>query len=331
MESLVSIIMPAYNAGKYVGDSIRSVLAQTCGGFELIVVDDGSTDDTAGVVREIASADARVRYIRRENGGQGKARNTGIENSRGALVAFLDADDLWEPDKLGRQLRVLEETGCDIVFGGGFIFVGDDTADESRAFPTVEGKFDGAQMFDVLIDENVIPILSALVRKEALGGARPFVEERPFQNCEDYDLWLTLAERGKTFYGTGEKLVRYRRHPASTTHRESRALLPMVAVLRRHYRPEGARGAKMKQRIRWLYRAAVAALLKETQVDEARLCMREFAAWDRGGLVTQCQRILLGVSPAGFDAVSRECLYRAEWHARKIVGKFSSRRPSPQD
>jgi teichuronic acid biosynthesis glycosyltransferase TuaG len=331
MESLVSIIMPAYNAGKYVGDSIRSVLAQTYGRLELVVVDDGSTDDTAEVVRAMASADARVRYIHRENGGQGRARNTGIENSRGPVVAFLDADDLWEPDKLERQLKVLEETGCDLVFGGGFIFTGDDTADETRTFPAVRGEFGGAEMFDRLVEENVIPILSVLVRKEALGAARPFVEERPYQNCEDYDLWLTLARRGATFCGTGETQVRYRRHPASTTHRESRVLRPMIAVLRRHYRPGGPSGAKMKERIRWLYRAAVAALLKENRVDEARACMREFAAWDRGGLVTQCQRILLGLSPAGFEAVSRECLYRAEWHARRLLGRFSSRRPSPQD
>ena len=331
MESLVSIIMPAYNAGKYVGDSIRSALAQTYGRLELLVVDDGSTDDTAEVVRAMAAADARVRYVHRENGGQGRARNTGIENSRGPLVAFLDADDLWEPGKLERQLKVLEETGCDLVFGGGFIFAGDDTADESRTFPTVKGKFTGAEMFDVLVGENVIPILSVLVRREALGAARPFVEERPYQNCEDYDLWLTLARRGATFYGTGETQVRYRRHPASTTHRESRVLRPMIAVLRRHYHPGGPSGAKMKERIRWLYRAAVAALLKENQVEEARACMREFAAWDRGGLVTQCQRVLLGVSPASFDAVSRECLYRAEWHARRLLGRFSSRRPSAQD
>src|SRR5215204_696893 len=111
MQHLVSVIMPAYNAGRYIAESVRSVQAQTFGGWELVVVDDGSADDTGEVVRRFAAADARVRYVRRPNGGQAAARNTGLAEARAPFVAFLDADDLWLPEKLEAQLAVMGETG----------------------------------------------------------------------------------------------------------------------------------------------------------------------------------------------------------------------------
>ena len=324
---LVSVIMPAYNAERYLADSIRSVLAQTYADWELVVVDDGSTDGTARVARGFALADERVRYLYQENGGQGSARNTGLRNSRGTLVAFLDADDLWAADKLARQVAALEESGCDVVFSGGYIFSDDGAGDETAPFKTPRGKFGGAEMFDRLFAENFIPVLSVLARKQALADAGFFAEERQYQNCEDYELWLRLAERGALFFGMGERLVRYRRHAASMTHRQSKILLPMIAVLRRHQRPGGPRGAEEKERIRGLYRAAVSALLEEGRVDEARRCMREFTAWDSGALVTQLQSALLAVWPGGYNSISRECLYRAEWHAKSLRGRFSAPRP----
>src|SRR5215467_11570142 len=102
---LVSIIMPAYNAEKYIADSIRSVLAQTYTDWELIVVVDGSTDNTASLVQQFVTRDSRIKYFFQENGRLGKARNTGIKNASGSLIAFLDSDDLWLETKLELQLQ----------------------------------------------------------------------------------------------------------------------------------------------------------------------------------------------------------------------------------
>jgi teichuronic acid biosynthesis glycosyltransferase TuaG len=101
--------MPAYNAEKYIGDSIKSVLAQTYSNWELIVVDDGSTDGTAAVVREFVDRDNRIKYFYQENGRLGKARNTGIGHAAGPLIAFLDSDDLWVETKLEAQTRAMTE------------------------------------------------------------------------------------------------------------------------------------------------------------------------------------------------------------------------------
>src|ERR1044072_6081218 len=104
-DQLVSIIMPAYNAERYIAASIESVLAQTYSDWELIVVDDGSTDRTATVTQEFVKRDPRIKYIFQENGRLGKARNTGIKNSRGPLIAFLDSDALWIETNLAAQTR----------------------------------------------------------------------------------------------------------------------------------------------------------------------------------------------------------------------------------
>src|ERR1051325_4147820 len=132
MQHRVSIIMPAYNAGRYVEEAIRSVVGQSYADWELIVVDDGSTDETANIVRAYTATDNRVRYLHQENGRQGKARNTGVANSTGSLVAFLDADDLWLSEKLELQVHALQEMEADLVYSAGFVFVEGDAGDATK-------------------------------------------------------------------------------------------------------------------------------------------------------------------------------------------------------
>ena len=114
-DELISIIMPAYNAGKYIKESIESVFNQTYQNWELIIIDDGSTDNTSEVVQPFLIKDRRIQYYLQENGKQGKARNAGIKRSKGNLIAFLDADDVWMPAKLQAQIGVLKQNDADLV------------------------------------------------------------------------------------------------------------------------------------------------------------------------------------------------------------------------
>ena len=108
----VSIIMPAYNCAKYITESIASVTAQTYTNWELLIVDDASTDNTQQVVEALAQSDSRIKYIRLEkNSGAAVARNTAIEKADGRYLAFLDSDDLWYPEKLKKQLEFMQENG----------------------------------------------------------------------------------------------------------------------------------------------------------------------------------------------------------------------------
>jgi teichuronic acid biosynthesis glycosyltransferase TuaG len=322
MTRLVSILMPAYNADKYIAESIQSVMAQTLADWELIVVDDGSTDNTAEVVNAFVSADTRIKYFYQPNGRLGKARNTAFRYSTAGLIAFLDSDDLWLPEKLELQVAALNEQGADVVYTDGFIFSGDDVADESTTFPIVFGRHDGADMFDWLLVRNRIAVLSVMLRREALGRAGPFEERPSFHGSEDYDLWLRLAKQGAVFYGMGERLVRYRRHAGAMTNAESNVLRPMLTVVEKHMGDSRLSEAELKKRVTGLYRDLISALLEEDNLVEAKRQMEQFAAWDKGRLITKCQRLLLKLSPRNYNVISRACLYRAEWHFNRLADKL---------
>lgn len=310
--------MPAYNSGRYIAESIRSVQAQTFGGWELVVVDDGSTDDTGEVVRRMAAADARVRYVRRPNGGQAAARNTGLGEARGPVVAFLDSDDLWLPEKLEAQLKVLEETGADLVYTDGYIFSEEGEVSPEECFNILPGEARGAEMFRTLFTSNRIGTLSVLLKREALDAVGLFDENRAYQNCEDYDLWMRLAKWGASFYGMTEKLMKYRRHAAATTYTASKLLAPMLAVILKHAPDSALDPALVKRRVRGLYRDLISSLVSEGKFEEARRRMREFYAWDGAAPVTAVQRLVLRLLPRRYNYISREFLYRAEWHLRNL-------------
>jgi teichuronic acid biosynthesis glycosyltransferase TuaG len=322
MSPLVSVLMPAFNAAGHIAESIESVLGQTFGGWELVVVDDGSTDNTAEVVRRFVAADARVRYVRRPNGGQAAARNTGLGEARGRLIAFLDADDLWLPEKLEAQLAVLEEKNMDLVYTDGYIFSNDGAESPEERFHILPGEARGVEMFRVLFTSNRIGTLSVLVKRSALDAVGLFDEDRAYQNCEDYDLWMRLAKRDAVFYGMPERLVRYRRHAAAMTRVESKLLKPMLAVIKKHAGDSRLSAGKVRKRVRGLYRDLVSALIKEDQLAEARAYMEEFRRWDGSAFVTQCQSFLLRVLPRGYNFISRVFLYRAEWHASRFAAKL---------
>jgi teichuronic acid biosynthesis glycosyltransferase TuaG len=322
MTRLVSILMPAYNAEKYIAESIQSVITQTLADWELIVVDDGSTDNTAAVVGAFAAADARVKYIYQPNGRLGKARNTAFGQSRAELIAFLDSDDLWLPEKLELQVAALKEQCAEVVYTDGFIFSDDVVTDESTTFPIISGRNDGLDMFDWLLIRNRIAVLSVMLRREALDRVGPFSERLSFHGAEDYDLWLRLAKQGAVFYGMEERLVRYRRHAAAMTNAESNVFKPVLAVVKNHMGDSRLSKPKLKKRVMGLYRDLISALVDENNLAEANRQMKEFAAWDKGHLITQCQRLLLRLSPGSYNVISRECLYRAEWHAARIADKL---------
>lgn len=319
MRQLISVIMPAYNAGKYIAESIQSVLDQTYQNWELVVVDDGSTDNTAEVVEAFALKDARVKILRRRNGGQGAARNTALAQARGPLVAFLDADDLWIPNKLSLQVSALSETGAQVVFSDGFYFTDDDTTDESLPFETMKGKFAGEEMFKLLFAYNRIHILSVLVRRDSLDAVGLFEESRLCQNCEDYDLWLKLARNGAVFYGMHEHLVRYRRHAGSMTASQVKALAPMIATLKKYASDIRLSPVVVRRRLRQLHRSLLPALIDEGKLSQARECAEELYALDRFGIISLLQRLVVRTAPHNFDFVSRQ-LYRVEWRLLKLAG-----------
>lgn len=208
----VSVIIPAYNAAAYVAEAISSVQVQTYTDLEIIVVDDGSTDETAAVVAGIA--DDRLRYVYQENASQAVARNTGIRGGQSEVIAFLDADDRWLPKKLEEQLGCLQDPQVGVVCSGA------KEIDEDGGLLTQRSvTIPGGDTRRNLICENFVYCSSAVVRRELL-DAHDLEFRCGRQGTEDWDLWLRLAKH-TTFASVQRPLIEYRVHPASTSRRFS--------------------------------------------------------------------------------------------------------------
>lgn len=208
---LVSVVIPVFNAERYLAESAASVLGQGWPEIELLLVDDGSTDDSPRIARELA-ADPRVRLLSEENGGPARARNAGIRASRGEFVAFLDADDLWLPGKLRRQIPLFSEAPSpDVVYSQRLMMDADGRALEGFRPPVPSGV-----VLDLLWVDNFVCMSSAVVRRDLFDRVGFFDEG--LRMSEDFDFWLRAAVVGR-FRGIGEPLVKYRVHSAQTSRR----------------------------------------------------------------------------------------------------------------
>ncbi|QEC77928.1 glycosyltransferase family 2 protein [Mucilaginibacter ginsenosidivorax] len=219
--------MPAYNAANYIAESIESVINQSYPYWELLVVDDGSTDDTAAIIKRFELTDQRVKYLFQQNGRQGKARNLGIQNSGGKYIAFLDADDKWTSDKLTIQTKLLSaDTNTDLHFAQGYSLTGNQVEDYDV---DVKPIWNSNNFID-FVQQNRIPILSVLIKKEALLQAGGFTEDENIQNVEDYHLWLKLLISNKVFKSTADRLFYYRIHTNQSTFQNQNTAAPIFHV-----------------------------------------------------------------------------------------------------
>jgi glycosyltransferase involved in cell wall biosynthesis len=212
--------MPAYNAEKYIADAIDSVIKQTYTNWELVVVDDGSTDKTAAAINDHAIHDDRINYIYQENGGQGKARNKGLSKAQGKYIAFLDADDIWFPEKLQVQLELMSVNTVDLTFSDAYVF--DEQPVFEKKIGMTAGYYKGEDAVRKFLYCNYIPILTVLAKKSAIDNAGGFSELRNIH--EDYDLWIRLLIAGHSFLGIDAALAHYRVHSASASSGEGKML-----------------------------------------------------------------------------------------------------------
>lgn len=207
---VISVIIPAYNYGRYLSEAIESVFAQTFTDFELIIVDDGSTDDTAAVVREYLS-DPRVCYIYQKNRGPSAARNTGIRLARGKYIALLDGDDVWMPLKLKKQIQLFEEAE-DVVL----IYCMVEHIDEigNKLLHISWPHKMGATYKDLMYMPWVVGSSSSvLIKKSTFDEVGVFDES--MTSVEDTDMWIRILRHHKCAY-VNEVLVKIRKHLRSS-------------------------------------------------------------------------------------------------------------------
>lgn len=203
---LVSVVITCFNYGKYLRHCIESVLGQTYTDFEIIVVNDGSTDNTEEIMNEYL-AHPRIIYIKQQNSGQTVAKNLGIKQSSGSFVAFLDADDLWCCEKLEKQMALFARKDVAVAFSKARYI--NEEGEEIQNFK-LSGKYlipRAGKVTDFLLFDNFIPFSSAVVRRECLKRVGAFDES--LKMGIDWDLWLRIST-GYEFAFVDEPLLSYR-------------------------------------------------------------------------------------------------------------------------
>jgi glycosyltransferase involved in cell wall biosynthesis len=223
---LVSIIMPAYNAEKFISKSIESVLQQTYQNWELLVVNDGSKDNTSSIVKLFNYT--RIKLIEQENGGVSKARNTGIANSTGEFIAFLDSDDLWLKDKLEIQVKYMRNNQNIVLSYGDYLsFIEDGKIIENKQLYPFKIK----DLKQRLLVFNFIATLTVMVKSDVLKATGGFDTE--LFGPEDWDLWIKISQKGDIGY-IKENLAMYREHEGGISKNKKRQLGEEYKVIKRH-------------------------------------------------------------------------------------------------
>ena len=212
-EVTVSIITPVYNGEQYLSEAIESALAQTYKNFELLIVNDGSTDNSTDIIRPFLK-DSRVIYIEQKNAGVAAARNTAIKQARGKYIGFLDQDDLWLPEKINTLVTFLEKNVEWALVHTPQIYI-DNLGNEIIAYEKDFVRNISGDCFKELFEGNKIAVLTTLVRKELIekvGGFKPDVSR-----ADDYLLWLELSYQYIIGY-VDIPLVKYRLHDTNESY-----------------------------------------------------------------------------------------------------------------
>ena len=270
----VSVIVAAYQAAGTIGRTLLSISAQTLKPREVMVVDDGSTDDTAAIAEAFAARMSGIRlrvFGNERNLGAGAARNRAIRESTQPFLAFLDADDEWLPEKLARSMARLEGSGLALVAHDYVIGNGDDAprTDCARRFR------EGADPYVQLYRRGYIASCSVVARREAVLAAGGFDES--LRNAQDFDLWLAmLREPRATFEVFGEALLRYHPTPGGIMSHTARRVECAMLIARRYFpdlktRP-GSALLSLWFRVAAIYMEAFSAYMNRGSLGQSLIC-----------------------------------------------------------
>ncbi len=220
---LISVIIPMYNTSQYISKTVESVLSQTYDNFEVIIVDDGSTDNGAQIVKLLMQRDSRIKYIFQSNQGVSAARNNAIEHSQGDFIAFLDSDDLWLPSKLEKQINRLVATGMEACYCGYQYF---SEATKGEVFPK---RYQEGKILLEVIKEKISVWTSTVVVKKSVIMDNSIIFRSGLNWAEDMDFFYRLLYKCE-FCCVKETLALYRQRPNSLSYSPDR--LPEIQLWR---------------------------------------------------------------------------------------------------
>ncbi len=242
-----SVVIPAYNSGKYLSEAIESVLSQTFQDWELLIVDDGSTDNTKNIIEGYTKRyPQKVKYFYQKNAGTSAARNRGIKAAKGEWIAFLDADDIWLSGKLELHMACFSECPEADLFYTNATMV---KYDKSRKWPYIHEKefnFKPSEMYVRILIRNFIPFSSVVVQKSVLEAVGGFDEAIRF--CEDTDLLLRLAKKCVFRYINSIQMI-YRVSPGSKNTQLENRYRAIIRYLNTYFDPKSIVSGKIRRAI----------------------------------------------------------------------------------
>lgn len=225
-KGLASIITPLYNGEKYIGETIKSVIAQTYPNWEMIIVNDGSKDNSEAIVKSFADKEPRIKYLRQSNAGSAAARNNGIRHCNGQYIALLDADDLWSPDFLQSQINFMKEKDA-IVVHSSYKRINETGEEILKPYP--------AKSFVSIKDmqmTNHIACLTGLYDSSKYG--KIYLREELKSIRDDYAYWLDIVKLAGNSYGNKKVLASYRVMSNSTTGKKTKLIKAQFNFYRKY-------------------------------------------------------------------------------------------------
>ena len=224
MNELVSVITPCYNSEKFLDECISSVLNQTYKNWEMLIVDDNSSDNSSILINSYSKKDERIKplYLN-DNIGAAMARNKAISKAKGKYLAFLDSDDVWLPKKLEVQTNFMKKNNCSFVFSSYSVISDDEKPNYTISVPeTITYKR--------YLKNTIIGCLTVMLDKEKFKK----IEMPNLRSSHDMALWLNLLKQEKYAYGIAQDLAIYREHKSSNTSNKFRAIYDVWNVYRKH-------------------------------------------------------------------------------------------------
>lgn len=224
---MISIIMPTYNRAKTISQAIESVLVQTFTDWELVLIDDGSTDNTQEVIGKYLS-DPRVRYYNQKNAGPIAARNNGVKLAHGEWLAFLDSDDAWLPEKLAKQFAMALDYNRPVLIYGNYFYINQDGEKIGEFFGHKTTPHAG-KVTNYLLTDNFLLTSSVLMPKKSFEQVGGFDQNLNLTIGEDYELWLRLSLELE-FYYISEPIALYRMHEVQLTKQKLKVYFSLIKL-----------------------------------------------------------------------------------------------------
>lgn len=322
MNPLISIVVPVYNTEKYIAETIESVIAQTYDNWELLLIDDGSTDSSRKIIESFVEKDSRIKYHYKENGGQASARNLGVKKANGEYIAFLDSDDIWLPKKLEHQIEELIKYKPDFLYGLGYFYYPEKAKDEQLVeYDWITGERSGLEFFHQIYLGCIVNTNTVLLKRDIFERIGYFDENEIIRGTEDWDLWMRIALQIPKVYGSPKRNVYYRIHEEGIHLQHARMIRGKITVHKKYHKHPEIKRLKRLRGHRYNYRELLNILPNDRK--ELKQTFKELTRVDPIGFGTFLQRIMFPfLKQKSFLYFSNKFVYRIAYRLEHMTYKI---------